>query len=77
MDHDTGIVVIFVIFFALLSIGILLIFIQKRRRKPGDGYDLDDVLKRHSSWLRDVEEDPGNPANPSSPFFYGRQDHHD
>ena len=77
MDHDTGVVLIFVIFFSLLIIGILWVFIKNRGRQHGDGYDLDDVLKRHNSWMHDLNEGSGNPANPASPHFYDRYRHRD
>ena len=79
MDHETGVLLIFVIFFALLVIGILLVFIKSRGRGK-------DQVVRHEKFLNGTrrsdtgdrwEDNPANPANPMSPNFYGRQRHHD
>jgi len=79
MDHETGVVLIFVIFFSLLIIGILLVFIKSRGRDKDQAVRRQKFLNgvRGSDIVDRWEDNPANPANPMSPNFYGRQRHHD
>ena len=74
MDHDTGVVLIFVIFFALLIFGLLWFFAKNRGRLQHRRDGSAEFPEKSGSRISDFDERYDN-ANPASPLW--RKRHHD